>query len=111
MQNQFTTTGPARRLAPIIENNLLRVGQEVITNAVKHARAKNIFVSLEFSEADVSLTVRDDGAGFDPAQPPAGSHFGMIGLRERTAQMGGKLEVTSAPDQGAEVKIRIPIYD
>jgi signal transduction histidine kinase len=111
IHSQFTVTGPARRLAPAIENNLLRVGQEAITNAVKHAHAKNISATLHFSAAEAGLIVRDDGSGFDPAHPPGGGHFGMLGQRERTAQMGGKLEVTSAPGQGTEVRVRIPIYD
>ncbi len=111
LESHFLVTGPARRLATAIENNLLRIGQESITNAVKHARAKKISVALDFSAGDVCLTVRDDGSGFNPAQPPAGSHFGLLGQRERTAQMGGKLEVNSAPGQGTEVKVRIPIYD
>ena len=110
IQHQFAATGDARRLAPAVENNLLRVGQEAIANAVKHARANNIVVTMEFTDADVGLTVRDDGSGFDPARATAGGHFGMIGLRERTAQMGGKLEVESSPGQGTLVKIRIPIY-
>lgn len=110
IQRQFVASGPVRRLAPAVENNLLRVGQEAITNAVKHARAKKIAVTIEFSDDDVCLTVRDDGSGFDPARASAGGHFGMIGLRERTAQMGGKLTVTSSPGQGTEVTIRIPIY-
>src|ERR1019366_2454446 len=73
IQSQFTVTGDARRLAPVIENNLLRVGQEAITNAVKHSHAKNIFVTLAFSPSEAGLIVRDNGSGFDPAHPPAGS--------------------------------------
>jgi signal transduction histidine kinase len=111
IESQFVVTGPPRRLAPAIENNLLRVGQEAISNAVKHSRAKKISVTLDFKPDEASLTVRDDGSGFDPAHPPAGSHFGMIGQRERTAQMGGKLDVESSPGRGTEVKVRIPIYD
>ncbi len=111
IQRQFTVTGQTRRLAPVIENNLLRVGQEAISNAVKHARAKNISVALAFSAAEAGLTVHDDGEGFDPAQPPAGTHFGMIGQRERTAQMGGKLAVDSSPGHGTVVRVHIPIYE
>lgn len=111
IQGQFAVTGQTRRLAPAVENNLLRVGQEAISNAVKHSRAKNISVTLDFKSDEAGLTVHDDGSGFDPAHPPAGTHFGMIGQRERTTQMGGKLEVNSAPSQGTEVKVRIPIYD
>jgi len=111
IQSQFTVTGAPRRLAPVIENNLLRVGQEAITNAIKHSNAKNISATLNFSTTEASLIVRDDGSGFDPAHLPAGSHFGMIGQRERTAQMGGQLDVNSSPGQGTEVKVRIPIYN
>ena len=111
IQSQFTVTGQSRRLAPASENNLLRVGQEAISNAVKHAHAKKISVTLDFNTAEAGLTVRDDGSGFDPAHLPAGTHFGMLGQRERTAQMGGKLDVDSSPGHGTEVRVRIPIYD
>jgi signal transduction histidine kinase len=111
IRGQFAVTGNVRRLAPVIENNLLRVGQEAISNAVKHARAKNISVALDYQPDAATLTVRDDGGGFDPARLPAGTHFGLIGQRERTAQMGGKLDVDSSPGRGTEVRIRIPIYD
>jgi signal transduction histidine kinase len=111
IQVRFAVTGHARRLAPAIENNLLRIGQEAIGNAVKHAHAKNISVALDFKSDEAGLTIRDDGNGFDPAHLPLGSHFGMIGQRERTAQMGGRLEVNSSPGQGTGVEVRIPIYD
>ena len=111
IKSQFTVTGAARRLASAIENNLLRVGQEAITNAVRHSQARSLVVTLDFSPSEASLSVRDDGSGFDPAQLPAGTHFGMIGQRERTAQMGGKLEVISSPGQGTEVQVSIPIYE
>ena len=78
---------------------------------MKHAHAKKISVTLDFNTAEAGLTVRDDGSGFDPAHLPAGTHFGMLGQRERTAQMGGKLDVDSSPGHGTEVRVRIPIYD
>jgi signal transduction histidine kinase len=111
IHGQFTVTGQSRRLAPAIENNLLRIGQEAISNAVKHSHAKNLVVTLEFEPDLARLTVCDDGSGFDPAHLPAGTHFGMLGQRERTAQMGGKLEVESSPGRGTQVCVRIPIYD
>ena len=110
-QGEFTASGNVRRLAPVIENNLLRLGQEAVANAVKHAHAKKISVVLMFTDRQVALTVRDDGGGFDSAQPPTGSHFGLRGQRERTAQLGGKLAVQSAPGHGTEVTVQIPIYD
>ena len=107
-QGQFTVAGTPRRLAPVIENNLLRVGQEAISNAAKHAKAKTISVALEYQTNRASLSVRDDGIGFDPGQLPPGQHFGLIGLRERTVQLGGTLEVKSVQERGTEVQVSIP---
>ena len=111
IQSQIHVSGQVRRLAPVIENNLLRIGQEAIINTVKHSQAKTLSLTLDFSKTQVRLVVRDDGNGFDPVHLPAGSHFGIIGQHERTAQMGGRLEVNSNPGQGAEVIVQIPIFD
>jgi signal transduction histidine kinase len=108
-QGQFTVAGTPRRLAPVIENNLLRVGQEAISNAIKHAKAKTISVALEYAPERANLTVCDDGAGFDPGHLPPGQHFGLTGQRERTMHLGGTLEVKSSPGHGTEVKLSIPI--
>ncbi len=108
---EFTVSGNLRRLAPVVENNLLRIGQEAVANAVKHAHAKKISAALVFGEREVSLIVHDDGGGFDTSHPPSGSHFGLRGQRERTAQMGGKLDVQSSPGQGTTVTVQIPTYD
>jgi signal transduction histidine kinase len=107
-QERFTVTGTPRRLAAGIENNLLRLAQEAIGNAVKHAKAKTISVTLAYEPARASLIVRDDGTGFDPEHLPPGNHFGLIGQRERTLQMGGTLEVKSTPGCGTEVSASIP---
>jgi signal transduction histidine kinase len=110
VQTSFEVTGRARRFAPVIENNLLRVGQEAITNATKHARARRIAVKLEFAEKEFLLTVSDDGEGFDTAHPPSSEGgFGLVGMRERTAQLNGELNVRSAPGQGAEISLRVPL--
>lgn len=107
-QGQFTVAGTPRRLAPVIENNLLRVGQEAISNAAKHAKANTISVALEYKTNRASLSVRDDGIGFDPERLPSGKHFGLVGQRERTVQLGGTLEVKSVQGRGTEVQVSIP---
>ncbi|MFM2082888.1 MAG: hypothetical protein RL380_1579 [Verrucomicrobiota bacterium] len=102
-------TGTRRRLAPQTENNLLRAGQEAITNATKHAVAKNITVTLDFSPQEVRLVVHDDGHGFDPAQPPPGEGgFGLVGLKERATQLRGTLTITSAPADGTTITLVVP---
>ena len=110
VKTQFEVVGNARRLAPVIENNLLRVGQEAITNATKHAHAKHIKVRLEYGDTQFQLSVGDDGVGFDPAKPRSGDGgFGLVGMRERVAELQGELNIRSAPGQGTEVKLTIPL--
>jgi signal transduction histidine kinase len=103
-------TGRTRRLPPVTENNLLRIGQEAIANAVRHAAARRIEVGLEFDEGHVRLTVRDDGRGFDERRTgtPAGG-FGLLGMRERAAQMHSDLLVSTAPGAGTEVRLNVPV--
>lgn len=103
-------TGRARRLPPVTENALLRVGQEAITNAMKHAKPGCIEVQLEFEEQRVSLCVKDDGKGFDVEKPPASkTSFGLAGIRQRTAVLGGELSLHSNHEQGTELKLTVPV--
>jgi signal transduction histidine kinase len=108
--SQFEVVGRERRLPAIIENNVLRLGQEAIANAVNHAQAKQIKVTLEFGEKHFSLSVADDGRGFDPANPPPSEGgFGLVGMKERAKELNGKLKVRSAPNQGTEINFSIPL--
>jgi signal transduction histidine kinase len=106
----FDVRGQARRFAPVIENNILRVGQEAITNAARHAQARRIEVSLDFEERRFRLTVRDDGCGFDTARPPRSEGgFGLVGMRERAEQMNAELSVDSEPGTGTVVRLTVPV--
>lgn len=88
--------GSSRRLAPQVENDLLRIGQEAIANALKHSGATRLEVRLEFGTETVRLTVHDNGRGFDPrAGVSAAGHYGLAGIRERVAQMQAKLDLVS----------------
>jgi signal transduction histidine kinase len=110
MEGKFEVAGRARRLAPVMENNLLRVGQEAITNAAKHAQAKCIKVRLNFGEREFFLTVIDDGRGFDPTAPySSNGGFGLIGMQERAFELKGKLKILTAPDQGTEITLYVPL--
>ena len=103
---QARAEGRARRLAPMIENNLLRIGQEAVANALKHARAGRIEIAIHFEAAAVRLVIEDDGAGFEPAgAPPDGDHFGLRGMRERVAQMSGRLTVGRGGRGGTRVEV------
>jgi signal transduction histidine kinase len=110
IEARFIVTGDRFRLSPVAENNLLRIGQEAISNAVKHAEAKHIEVTLGFSKHEVSICVKDDGCGFDPDTSPAdGLHFGIVGLRERAQELGATLRLESTPGGGTKVILNFPV--
>jgi signal transduction histidine kinase len=102
---EIRVDGVRRRLPTVIENNLLRIGQEAITNAAKHARPAHIRVALAFEGRAVRLAVEDDGIGFNADVPPAGDRrsFGLVGIRERVELLGGQVTIRSAPGQGTSL--------
>jgi len=103
--------GDRRRLPPVVENNLLRIGQEAITNASKHARPARISVTLTFDGRSIRLAVEDDGAGFQVDAQPGGERrsFGLVGMRERAELIGGTFELTSAPGRGTRVVVVVSV--
>jgi signal transduction histidine kinase len=110
---KFGIYGAYRPLAPGTESEILRITQEALHNVKKHAGANSVKVQLEYSRNEIALEVRDDGRGFDaagngaPLSSPPG-HYGLTGMRERAASIGGTLEVTSEPGAGATVRMRAP---
>jgi signal transduction histidine kinase/ligand-binding sensor domain-containing protein len=113
LRAEVSVGGAARRLPEAIEKNLLRVGQEALTNAVRHSGATRVRVRLDYGADGVRLTVADDGRGFDPATRPGGDGdgFGLRGMRERVAQLGGRLDIATRPGAGAEVVAVVPAVD
>lgn len=107
---QFETTLPGR-LHPELEMACFRVAQEALTNVMRHAHAKQVWVALALIAGEVQLSVRDDGQGFDVALAftvsPTGG-FGLIGMQERVRQLGGRLAIDSAPGRGTEVRASFP---
>ncbi len=94
--------GPEASLA------LFRVLQECLSNTAKHAQAKRVLVRLHFSPEAVSLSVKDDGAGFDPASARQG-HYGLTNMKERALKLGGEVTIDSSPGRGAQVSFSIPL--
>jgi signal transduction histidine kinase/ligand-binding sensor domain-containing protein len=102
--------GESRDLPPKIENNLLRIGQEAIANALRHASAASITVELQFDRDAVTLRVTDDGQGFTPDfTGDALGHYGLTNMRDRAKELGGELSISSQPKQGAVVEATIPL--
>jgi signal transduction histidine kinase len=103
--------GDRRRLPPVIENNLLRIGQEAITNASKHAGPTRIDVTLKFERRSVCLAVEDDGIGFAVDMQPSRDRrsFGLVGIRERAELLGGTAEIRSSPGKGTRVIVTVSV--
>jgi PAS domain S-box-containing protein len=103
----FSSEGQARELPPEWEENVLRICQEVLTNALRHAQAREFKVRLLFERRELRLDLRDDGGGFDPAGRHEG--FGLQGIRERVQGMGGQLSIQSAKGEGTAISIVLPL--
>ncbi len=106
LESRFSIFGAYRPLPPDTEPEILRVAQEAIHNVKKHAGAKHLYVQLEYGPGEIALDVRDDGRGFATDEARAPGHFGLTGMRERAAAIGGTLEVTSEPGAGTTVRLR-----
>jgi signal transduction histidine kinase len=98
MQVQFVVQGKPWELPSAWESDLLRIGQEALTNALRHARASEFRVQMVFGTADMRLDLRDNGAGFDPAKRHEG--LGLQGMRERVEGMGGQWSIQSTINGG-----------
>lgn len=110
----FRVDGSPVPLHAAYEATLLRAAQSLLANIESHAGASSAVVTLEYSPDSVALDVFDDGAGFDPADLPAGpradgSGFGLLSLRERVTDLRGSLSVESAPGEGTVVAVRLPL--
>mgnify|MGYP002737724197 FL=1 len=96
--------GTPRPLPREHENALLRIGQESLTNAVRHANPRRIEVRIRFGDGWVTLVVKDDGRGFDVAGR-VGKGYGLTGMHERVDSLGGSLSIDSRPDEGTELSV------
>ncbi len=102
----FAMHGVPRPLPLEWDDNLLRIAQEVLTNALRHARATQFTVEMMFADSEVRIELRDNGCGFDPAGHHDG--FGLIGIRERVSGMGGDLRIESEIARGTAIAIVLP---
>lgn len=109
----FHLSGAEIRLPGDMETVLFRAVQEAITNIVRHAEAENVEIRLDFREKGVSVTVEDNGRGFDlesitNAQGRRDGGLGLLGMRERVSLLGGALQISSRPGGGAKIAIEVP---
>jgi len=112
IQTQLIVQGKATRLRPEVETTVFRIVQESLTNVVRHAAAHSVLVQVVFGDDGLALSVHDDGQGFDVGRALAGEDgraaWGLLGIHERAALVGGTAELVSAPGQGTTVRISVP---
>jgi len=110
---EVTHRGANRRLPSVVESSFYRITQEALTNVWKHAAAKHAEVVLEVGAGSCSLSISDDGTGFDreAAAAEAEHHLGMVSLRDRAELVGGCLAITSLPGRGTTINVTVPLTD
>ena len=108
---QFTSSlAPlADTLPDAVATALFRIVQEAFTNVLRYAGARSVHVSLRQAGDQLSLSVADDGGGFDPVSVAPGEHFGLVGMRERVAALQGVLDIDSAPGEGTCISVHLPL--
>jgi signal transduction histidine kinase len=99
--------GDGQRLDDRCRTSIYRIVQEALTNCAKHARAAHVEIGMRETNGQLVLVVRDDGVGFVPAQA-VHAGLGLIGIEERARELGGHLEVRSAPGQGTTIQVALP---
>ncbi len=99
----YEIRGTAYPLPAEVENNLLRIGQEALTNAIKYADANKIWVELVYEATQCRLHIKDDGRGFGVGGIPVTGCFGLLGMSERAERIGAQLTIQSQPGQGTEI--------
>ena len=104
----FQTALADERLPEEVETALYRIVQESLTNVVKHAQARRVSILLARKDGAVKAVVEDDGQGFDPAEQTDGG-YGLMGMRERLALLGGRLVVESGRDGGTTIAAEVPV--
>lgn len=107
----FSSTGSPRRQPANVEHQLLRIGQEAVLNAVRHAGASHIRMELRYDDHALTLRISDDGRGFELRHAGEGTttdHYGITTMHERAQQVGGRVSISSTPGKGTVIEAVVP---
>jgi ligand-binding sensor domain-containing protein/two-component sensor histidine kinase len=108
IKTQLQVNGIYRPLPSEVEAEIEKIAREAVTNAVRHSGAAAITLRMTYDARDFEMTVRDNGKGLTGTPPDEGrGHFGITGMRERAAKINGRLEITSEPEKGTEVRMTL----
>jgi PAS domain S-box-containing protein len=109
----FDVESSGEPLPPDVATACYRVAQEALTNVVRHARARHVWVELRQGEEEVQLAIRDDGVGFDPGESrrrtARGESLGLLGIQERIGLLGGRVAIESEPGHGTTIRVQLPV--
>jgi PAS domain S-box-containing protein len=110
MDFRVSVVGSQKPLQAPIGQELYRIGKEALVNAFRHSRARRVDLELEYTDSKLTLRVCDNGCGIDPLVIDKGleGHWGLAGMRERAARLGGQLNISSAATAGTEIRLSIP---
>lgn len=113
MQAGFACNLDGQRLDPNVEITLYRIAQEALTNAIRHAQASHLSLSLMRGTDGLQLIVEDNGVGFDPDELAlaGNAHIGLASIQERTERMGGYMEVSTGKGQGTKLTVNVPLLE
>jgi signal transduction histidine kinase len=110
-QYRVVVEGRPRELTAVVRDEAYRIAREAVRNAYQHAKARQIETEVTFTDADLTIRVRDDGIGVEPqilAHGQRPGHWGLPGMRERSESLDGQLYVWSERNTGTEIELRIP---
>ena len=108
---EVSAKGRVRPLSETVEENLLRIAQEALTNIIKHSGATTATIELDYGPQNVLLEIKDNGHGFEQEKSagPNEGHFGLLGMSERAKRLGGSLAILSEPGHGTTIRIQAPV--
>ena len=107
---RVNVVGQQQPLRPAIQDEIYRIGREALINAFCHAAARRIELELEYTSSGLTMRVLDDGCGIDPHVLDTGrkGHWGLTGMRERAARIGGRFKISSSSGAGTEIQLSVP---
>jgi signal transduction histidine kinase len=106
---EVSVHGRRGRLAPLLEDNLLRIAQEAVSNAVKHASASRVRADLTYAPDAFRMRIEDDGRGFEPRRAGSGGGLGLTIMKERAERIGALLRIRSLRARGTRVEVSVPL--
>lgn len=106
---QLVSEGTSRPLAPVVQQQILYIFKEALNNVEKHANAQHIDIGLAWGDDALTVTLTDDGKGFEPGDIQLEGHFGLMIMQDRARELKGRLGLASSPGDGTEISLWLPL--